>query len=274
MMTEEPSSLASYVTGLLASGRVIFSPEAAQNALGIGGGAFLDAAERLQKKRLVFRPRHGFYVAVPPQYLNIGCPPPTWFIDALMQHDDAPYYVGLLKAAEIHGAAHQAVMEFQVVTTKQLKQIKAGRARIGFYFRKDFTAIADGIGEHKTDTGTMKISSPELTLLDLFRYSRASGGLDNIVTVLDDLAPKVDPQKLPALGAGFEQSVVQRAGYLLEKFGFAGHGEALHGILNKIPMPWIELERPSAQARDLATDAIERNKRWRVIIRREPERDQ
>ena len=141
MMIKEPTSLASYVTGLLASGRVIFSPDEAQAALGIGAGAFLDAAEKLQKKRLVFRPRHGFYVAVPPQYLNIGCPPPAWFINALMRHDDAPYYVGLLKAAEIHGAAHQAVMEFQVVTTKQLNLADqgAGRARNRHLFPQGFS---------------------------------------------------------------------------------------------------------------------------------------
>ena len=34
----------------------------------------------------------------------------------LIRFEHCPYYVGLLKAAEMHGATHQAVMEFQVVT--------------------------------------------------------------------------------------------------------------------------------------------------------------
>ena len=275
MIREKPTNLASFVTGLLAMGRVVFRPQEAQTALGIEQGAFLDAAEKLQKKKSLFSPRRGFYVAVPPQFLNLGCPPPTWFIDDLMRHDEAPYYVSLLKAAEIHGAAHQAVMEFQVITTTQLKPVKAGRTRIGFYFRKEFDALAEGIIDHKTDTGTMKISSPELTLLDLFRYPQAGGGLDNVVMVLDDLAAKVDPQKLAHLAKGFETSTLQRAGYLLEKSGLAQHAEVLSLTINgKKPLAWIELERSLIRAKDFAPAVLERNKRWHVIVRREPERDQ
>ena len=47
-----------------------------------------------------------------------------------MRHEDAPYYVGLLKAAELHGASHQAVIEFQVIISKRLPRIKAGRSPI------------------------------------------------------------------------------------------------------------------------------------------------
>ena len=39
-----------------------------------------------------------------------------------MRHEGEAYYVGLLKAAELHGATHQAVMEFQVVTGKRLPE--------------------------------------------------------------------------------------------------------------------------------------------------------
>ena len=45
---------------------------------------------------------------VPPQYASWGAPPPGWYIDDLMRHEGRPYYVGLLKAAELHGATHQA----------------------------------------------------------------------------------------------------------------------------------------------------------------------
>ena len=34
------------------------------------------------------------------------------------------------KAAELHGATHQAVMEFQVVTNKRIPKIRAGRSII------------------------------------------------------------------------------------------------------------------------------------------------
>ena len=102
--------------------------------------------------------RQGFYVVVPPQYASWGAPPPAWYIDALMRREGQAYYVGLLKAAELHGATHQAVMEFQVVTAKRLPRIRAGRSLIVFHFRKDMKAVTAGIEDRKTDTGTMKVS--------------------------------------------------------------------------------------------------------------------
>lgn len=98
-----------------------------------------------------------------------------------------PYYAGLLKAAELHGASHHAVMEFQVVTDKQFSKIRAGRSWVTFYFRKDLESVRGGIVERKADTGKIKISSPELTALDLFRYMHVAGGIDAVATVLADL---------------------------------------------------------------------------------------
>jgi len=274
MLMNTPSGLSAYLTKLLASGQLVFRAREAQEALGIGQGAFLDAAEKLQKRKAVFSPRRGFYVVVPPQYLALGCPPPAWFIDDLMRHEDKPYYVGLLKAAEIHGAAHHAVMEFQVVTTKQIPPVKIGRVRISFTFRKDFAVIETGIEDHKTETGTMKVSSPELTLLDLFRYPQAAGGLDTILSVLDELAPRVASDKLGKLAKGFERAVIQRAGFLLERSNFPLLADTLHEALGKKPLPPVELDRSLIRALDLAPPIIEQDKRWRVIVRRMPERDQ
>jgi hypothetical protein len=274
MINEPPSGLSAYLTKLLASGQVVFRASEAQEALGIGQGAFLDAAEKLQKKKALFAPRQGFYVVVPPQYLSLGCPPPAWFIGDLMRHEDRPYYVGLLKAAEIHGAAHHAVMEFQIVTTKQLRPIKAGRTRITFTFRKDFAAITPGIETHKTETGTMNVSSPELTLLDLFRYPQAAGGLDTILPVLDELAPKIMPEKLNELAGGFERSVLQRAGFLLERSGHVSLADALYDRVGGQSLSFIELDRRLIRDPDLTPPVIEQNKRWRVIVRKMPEHDQ
>ncbi len=270
----QPANLGTYATGLLASGKLVFARDEALAALGIGQGAFLDAAERLQKRRQLFSPRRGFYVVVPPQYLNWGSPPPAWFIDDLMRHEGGPYYVGLLKAAELHGAAHQAVMEFQVVVTKQIPAIQAGRARIAFYFRKDLSTVAARIEERKTDTGKMKLSSPELTILDLLRYPQASGGLDNIATVLEELGPKADPEKLFTLCPAFERSVVQRTGYLLSKAGLKDHAEKAHTALEQgTAVQWVELDPSLARDPELAPDIVERDKHWRLVVRRIPERD-
>src|SRR5271156_6624902 len=206
MISGSRTHLSSYLTGLLSSGRTVFSRDEAVRDLRSSPGAFLDAAERLQRRGHLVNVRHGFYVVVPPQYLSWGAPPPSWYIDELMRHEGRPYYVGLLKAAELHGASHQAVMEFQIVTDKRLPEIRAGRSAIAFYYRKDMEAVSEGIEEQKTDTGRMKVSSGELTLLDLVRYPHAAGGLDNIATIVSDLADRIDAGKLATLSAAYERS--------------------------------------------------------------------
>jgi predicted transcriptional regulator of viral defense system len=275
MVLEKSRAFSSYMTRLLSMGRVVFSRDEATTALGISQGALLDAAGRQQRKHLLISPRSGFYIIVPPQYLSWGAPPPPWYIDDLMRHEGHPYYVGLLKAAELHGATHQAVMEFQVVTNKRLPKIRAGRSAIAFYYRKDMAAVNGALEDRKTDTGSMKVSSIELTMLDLVRYPRAAGGLDNIATIVADLGEHVDPRKLADLSAAFERSVIQRLGYLLESAGYGDRVQALHDAMGKTPpLPWIELERSQAADPDLSPKPKEKNERWHVIVRREPERDE
>ena len=274
MIYQKRSAFSTYLTERLSEGRVVFTASEAQEALGIGPGALLDAAERQQRRKHLIRPRRGFYVIVPPQFLRWGAPPPSWYIDALMAHSERPYYVGLLTAAELHGASHQAVMEFQVITDRQLAAIRAGRSNIVFRYRKDMEAVASGIDEHKTDTGYMKIASVELTALDLLRYPRGAGGIDHIATVLVDLGRQIDPDRLAALSGAFERSVTQRLGHLLERLGYGECTHALHEALTRSGATfWVELDPLEGAGRDFATAVGERDKRWRVKVRRPPEPD-
>jgi len=60
-----------------ARGSINFTRDDAVAELGLSRGAFLDAAERLQKQGQLLRPRNGaFYVMSPPNSLNWGAPPP------------------------------------------------------------------------------------------------------------------------------------------------------------------------------------------------------
>jgi predicted transcriptional regulator of viral defense system len=275
MMLNTPSGLANYVTTLQSEGRITFTRDEATVALSITQGAFLKAAARLQKRHLLLNPRHGFYVAVPPQVLSWEAPPPAWYIDALMRHEGRPYYVGLLKAAELHGATHHAVMEFQVVTDRQLKKIRAGRSWITFHFRKDMDGVQAGITEHKTDTGSMKLSTLELTALDLLRYMQVAGGLDAVATVLADLATHIESAKLATLATHFERATIQRLGYLMDRLGHGDRAHALHEhLFAKGPMPWVALEPEKRGSEPATNKPVERNERWRVKVMRPPEIDQ
>ena len=275
MMLKTRSSLSNFATSLQSEGRVTFTRAEAIAALGITEAAFLKAAARLQKRHMLFNPRHGFYVAVPPQFLSWEAPPPAWYIDALMRHEERPYYVGLLKAAELHGASHHAVMEFQVVTDRQLREIRAGRSWITFYFRKDLESVRAGIVDHKTDTGSMKMSGPELTALDLLRYMHVAGGIDAVATVMTDLAERIDRQKLAAMSAHFERACRQRLGYLLDRLGHAERANPLHDrLFEKGVVPWVSLEPEPRKATKSESKPVERNERWRVVVQRHPEIDE
>ena len=241
--------------------------------VGVNRGAFLDAAERLQHQGRLIKPRRGFYVVVPPQFLSWGAPPPSWYIDDLMRFEGRSYYVGLLKASELRGSSQQAVMEFQVVTDKQLPRIRAGRSIISFHYRKRLADIHGGVDEHKTDTGRMKVSSPELTALDLLRYAPALGGLDNVATVLGDLANDLDAEKLAALSGTVERSVGRRLGYLLESLGYADRVGLMNTALGEAQGGWVELDPTEARDALFAPSPVERDPKWRVVVRRVPEVD-
>ena len=274
MVHDRRSGLSRYVTGLLSAGRTVFTAQEAEEALGVGRGAFLDAAERLQRREALLSPRRGFYVVVPPQFASWGGPPPAWYIDPLMRYERQAYYVGLLKAAELHGATHQAVMEFQVVSAKRLPNIRAGRNLIVFYFRKNVEAVTAGTEGRQTDTGSMRISSAALTALDLLRYPQASGGIDNVATVLSDLGPRIDPQQLSTLSVLVERPVVQRLGHLLEHLGHdAVTGSMLETLQARGSLSWTELDRQEGRHPDFELEPQQRDRRWRVIVRRVPEPD-
>lgn len=276
MIDKRPIRLSAHVTNLQASGQIAFTRTETEKTLGIQRGSFLKSAQRLEKQGKLYSPRSGYYVIVPPQFMNWGAPPPSWFIDDLMRREKRAYYVGLLKAAELHEAAHQAVMEFQVVTNTRLPKLRAGRSLITFYYRRNLAELGSAVEDRKTDTGTMKVSSPELTAFDLLRYPHAAAGLSNILTILIELGPRLDGAKLAVLCPKFEHTVRQRLGYLLARAGQTQAAEVIHAsLLGGKSFQWKELDPTKAKLDpDLATGPIKRDARWRLIVREEPEADE
>jgi len=96
---------------------------------------------RLAKKDFLATPHQGFYVIIPSKYQSLGCLPAEQFIPDLMQHLNLPYYVGLLSAAQYHGAAHQKPQQFQVVTQNYLAPINCGRMNITFVMNKEISKV-------------------------------------------------------------------------------------------------------------------------------------
>lgn len=260
------SSLASLADALQAEGRYTFDRDEAMAALQVHSRALKKSVRRLAAKRRIAVPRSGFYVIVPLEYRAAGAPPPSWFIDDLMSHLNKSYYVGLLSAAAIHGAAHQQPQEFQVVTGITLRQMKAGRSRIRFLGKRrhDRTLIADV----KTETGSMKVSTPEATAIDLLRYASSAGGFGNVATVLAELAERIDPGRL-AQAAAIEGGLshAQRLGYILDLVGAGDRGAALAQLIDARKPRSVPL-RPGRPGKGHVID-----RRWRIIVNESIEAD-
>ena len=261
----------------MSEGRVVFTAAQAQEALGIGAVALIEAALRQQKRKRFISPRPGFYVIVPPRYQDRGAPPPDWYIDALMAYWNRPYYVGLLTAAHLHGASHGAAMEFQamefqVITDRQLGPIRGGRYQLVFRYRTNMEGVAPGTQRRDTDTGHMRVSGAELTALDLLSYPNGAEGVDPIAIALVDLARRIDPDRLAALSGAFERPVAQRLGHLLERLGYRGRTAALHDALTRGgEMYWVEFDPLAGVDREISSGKSERDERWRVKVRCPPE---
>lgn len=256
--------LRGYVDHLQESGRYTFVRDEALKALKMSPVALKLAARRLSRQGRLISPRRGFFVIVPLEYKSAGSPPPSWFIDQLIEFQNESYYVGLLSAAALHGAAHQQPQEFQVMTSRQMRPAAVGRYRIRFLLKKHIKRTETI--RLKTETGTMKVSTPESTALDLVRYPTHAGGLNNIATVLSDLAEKIESKRLAeAARRDDDLPSAQRLGFLLEHIGEEAKTEALAEWL-KISGPRTVYLRPGGPVRRARKSA-----RWKLMINEDVE---
>jgi predicted transcriptional regulator of viral defense system len=179
--------------------------------------AIRNALNRLATKNSIVSVWKGFYVIVSLKYALRKMLPPELYIDDLMKFLNRPYYVGLLNAAAFYGAAHQQPQQFSVLSIlPALRDTTKKDIRINFVVtRKD---IPRGwLKPFKTETGSVQVSSPELTAADLITYQKEVGGLNRAATVLGELAESLNFAKLS--NDFFEyvpNSTIQRLGYLLE----------------------------------------------------------
>ncbi len=115
-----------------------------------------------------------------------------------------------------------------------------GRGRYTFLRAEALTALGErtSVIEVKTVTGTMRVSTPEATALDLLRYIEHAGFLSNVATVLRDLAEACQPRRLvKAAEADGEPAYAQRLGFLFDLVGVARLADPR--------ARWVATRRPS-----------------------------
>jgi predicted transcriptional regulator of viral defense system len=260
-MKSEPQSqphFSGYITNLAATGRCSFTADDAREALGVSANAAYLALSRLARQKMIASPARGFYVIVPPEYRALGCLPADQFIPALMQRQGLSYYAGLLSAAQYHGAAHHRPQEFQVMLAKARRPIRCGQVRVAFIVRKRLQDVA--VQSFNTPRGTILVSTAEATAVDLIGYHHHAGGLDQVATILSELAEQLDPEKLAAAARTAPVPWAQRLGFLLEHAGAGDKAAALKTFVKTAARETVPL-LPGAHKEDARRDAD-----WKLFI--------
>jgi predicted transcriptional regulator of viral defense system len=244
-------------------GRLSFSfDDAASHFPDMVARSLQNALHRLSvagKVRSVWR---GFYAVVLPEYGMSGDVPPVEYIDQLMGHLKTEYYVALLSAASYQGASHQSPQVFQVMCSRHLRSKSVNGTRLELAFKSRMPR--SGLEERTVKSGTINVSSPALTALDIVRYPSKVGGINNIASVLAALSDSIDFGTLASDLLRHESgATVQRLGHLLE--ATIGEQRLADGLYDLSKQSGLEFNRvdlvPGCSSGKRSTD-----RRWRVAV--------
>jgi len=254
-----------YIEELTSNGRHHFSSVEALQAIGGSQAAVRAQLRRLKEQGLIAEPARSFHVVVPPEYRRLHCVPPEQFVDQLMKFWEEPYYLGLLSAAERHGAAHQRPQSCQVMVRKNRGALSCGVARVEFIARGDLEKMP--VVTFNTPRGVLRYATPEVTSLELVGYPNHAGGLSNVSTIVGELAENLDAGKLLEVVRLSPISWSQRLGYLLELVGQEDLAKAIEPFVKEQARSYTPLRRAAAIAQ------AKRSAKWKLIVNAEVEPD-
>lgn len=161
--------------------------------------------------------RHHFYLIIPPRYSKFGKLPIELYVNSLFEFLDRNYYIGLYSAAKSYGAGHQQIQKEYVFHDKApLLSISKNSINLDFFTVSNWPT--KNIVSKKGDAGMYKISSPCLTAVDLIYHQTKIGGLNRMLSVLEELIEEIKLDDVNELLSWYSQkSVLQRFGFLLEE---------------------------------------------------------
>lgn len=205
-----------YLTELTAKGMAYFTKADIEQTLATSPRAIQPTLWRLKQKHIIAEPVRGFYLNITPEYRILGCLPPDHFIDSLMRYLKIPYYIGLLSAAEYHGASHHKPQQFQVILPQAHRPIRCGEVSIAFINKKHMENTPTQT--FTAPQGSITVSTAEATAMDLVSYPHRSGGMENVLTVLSELTEAMNPNALAQLAKQATHNItwIQRLGFLLD----------------------------------------------------------
>ena len=217
---------------------------------------------RLSVQKIIAPVYRGFYVVIPAQYAAKGIVPPIYYIDQLMTHLAKPYYISLLSAAELLGAAHQRPQRFSVTTIFPKASVSTAKNKLlSWSYRKDIPTCF--LLTKNSETGTIRYSNAELTSLDLVQYEQYVGGLSRVATILEELAELTNfTNAAPSLFQYTTLATIQRLGYILDEIL---QQSDVADILYKELKTYSKRFRYIPLSTRHPDNVTEKNKRWKPI---------
>jgi predicted transcriptional regulator of viral defense system len=137
--------------------------------------------------------------------------------------------------------------------------------RVAFFPRTNLEAVPTRV--FNTPRGTIAVSTPEATAVDLLGHTQHVGGLDQVATVLAELAEQLDADKLVDAARTAPLSSAQRLGYVLNYIGSGEKAESLRQYVHGQARDYTPLI-PSATTDDAARDSV-----WKVVVNEHIEAD-
>lgn len=178
---------------------------------------------------------------------------------AVVKVKKVPYYIGLLSAAQYYGASHQQAQIFQVVTSINRKKIICGQIHIDFIARKNMMDLPTKL--FNSPKGYLKVSTPEITALDVANYPLHCGGISNVITILEEMAESMSKTALSELeNSNLISPQLQRLGFLLE---LAKQSELASVIENILKNRTFRIVPLVAKINAISSNI---NKRWKINI--------
>ena len=231
MNTRRHASASGHICKLLRNGEVSVSLDALERDLGVSRTAVRAAMRRLADKGLAYMASRGFYVLVPDEYKDAGTPPAVSFLDDLMRYRGHSYYVALASAVEVLLGAHDVPRSVQVITDRATDDLTYGSGNhvIQFFTKSRIRTVGrnedlSGLGIARrtvgTGPGSILVSTPEQTALDLVRYLWCRKIHVDVAYVLKRLAPLLDNQRLADAFTGRDIVTWRRVGCLLDILGY------------------------------------------------------
>ena len=260
-------TLSEYLKELRSKGRACFTKSEALKEIGISNANLNARIQRAKKKGELISPARNFYVIVTPENFTQGAPHPADLVIMLMKHLKIDYYACLLSAAQQYGAAHQKPMIFQVMVSEKMKKLRFGSVGINFLYKKSLRGLP--IQEIAKKEGYLRVSSPELTAMDLILYTNKAAGLGNVATVLYELIDSINGDKLIELAKLTNaKGWVQRLGYILEQLDSDDERSAKHKarVVNKLAKYLKDIKISYLRLTpELPVKGHSRHSKWKII---------